>query len=75
MCQSACAKLWSAVRPVIAYDYMKRRILQLAIPFTFLAVFETVVDLVILAFLSHHLRTNDMIACTMTGKTREDIET
>ena len=50
------------MRPVVAYDYMIRRILQLTIPFTFSAVFETVVELVFLAILVHRMGTDDMIA-------------
>ena len=60
--QFACVELPSAVRPVVAYDYMIRRILQLTIPFTFSAVFETVVELVFLAILVHRMGTDDMIA-------------
>ena len=36
----------------------------------FLAVFETVMDLVILVILAHRLGTNGMIHYTMKGKTR-----
>ena len=54
----------------LAYDYMMRRILQLVVPFTLLVVFETVVDMVILAILSYRMGTNNIIAYTMMGKTK-----
>ena len=66
---SALARFRSALGPVVAYDYETRRLLQLAVPFTFSAVFETVSDLVILAIIAHKLGTDAMIAYTMTGKT------
>ena len=72
--QSACAKLWSVVRPVLAYTYMTRWILQLAICFAFSAVFEAMVDLVILKILAHPLGTDAMIAYTMTSNMRGETE-
>ena len=49
------------MQPVVACDYITRRILQLATPFVFLVLFDIVMDLVILTILEHGMGTADMM--------------
>lgn len=54
--------LWTIVK----YDNETKRLLRLAIPFTFSAVADTTADLVILAIISQYIGTDSMIAYAMT---------
>jgi len=54
--------LWTIVR----YDRETKRILRLAIPFTFSAIADNASELIILAIISHTLGTDAMVAYAMT---------
>ena len=54
--------LWTIVR----YDRETKRILRLAIPFTFSAIANNASELIILAIISHTLGTDAMVAYAMT---------
>ena len=54
--------MWTIVR----YDRETKRILRLAIPFTFSAIVDNTSELIILAIISHTLGTDAMVAYAMT---------
>jgi MATE family multidrug resistance protein len=54
--------LWTIVR----WDHETKRILRLAVPFTFSAIANTASELAIVAIISHTLGTNAMVAYAMT---------
>lgn len=51
---------------IIKYDNETKRILRLAIPFTFSAIASTMADLVIVGIISQNLGTDSMVAFAMT---------
>ena len=50
---------------ILKYDYETKRILRLAIPFTFSALAGTGSDLIVVAIISQNLGTDDMVAYAM----------
>lgn len=59
--QESLLTMWT----ILKYDYETKRILRLAIPFTFSALAGTGSDLIVVAIISQNLGTDDMVAYAM----------
>ncbi len=68
-CSSSIQNAFKLFLSIIRYDNETKRLLQLAVPFTFTGIIFTVADLVVLGFVSQYLGTDAMIAYILVDLT------
>ena len=68
-CTSSIQRTGKFLMSIIRYDNETKRLLRLAIPFTFTAIIYTCADLIVLGFISQYLGTDAMVAYALVDLT------